>query len=277
MSEPTKEEISKVMEWIANKPAETPPAVEIVIPPMPAAIAAAVTQVMAKIGIVEKRGYNKEHSYFFAAIGDVLQEVKPAMAEAGLIIIQEEGAMTLKSNDTMLWVTYAFSLHHSSGVAWQHKIPQTGVARHGFRSGGIDDKALNKCHSAARKYFMLALFQIPTDDIPEADQDGEERPARQVEHATLRREGTEPMENSGPPIEAPQSANGEAERQRTLGRLWLKNAKLEIGDCGSEESLGTWEKKHAGTIVKLRGVDEKMHRELLTTIQDRYLMLGQPR
>jgi hypothetical protein len=28
---------------------------------------------------------------------------------------------------------------------------------------------MNKCHTAARKYFLLALFQIPTEDDADAD------------------------------------------------------------------------------------------------------------
>ena len=35
--------------------------------------------------------------------------------------------------------------------------------------GTFDDKGLNKCHTSARKYFLLSLFQIPTTDEDDAD------------------------------------------------------------------------------------------------------------
>jgi hypothetical protein len=46
---------------------------------------------------------------------------------------------------------------------------QTGMSRCRDSKGGFDDKSMNKCHTAARKYFLLALFQIPTGDIDDAD------------------------------------------------------------------------------------------------------------
>ncbi len=45
---------------------------------------------------------------------------------------------------------------------------------------GVGHKSLNKCHTAARKYFLLALFQIPTGEEADADQGENERPAKQI-------------------------------------------------------------------------------------------------
>jgi hypothetical protein len=42
---------------------------------------------------------------------------------------------------------------------------------------------LNKCHTAARKYFLLALFQIPTGDEEDADRGEDERPAKHITRA----------------------------------------------------------------------------------------------
>jgi hypothetical protein len=40
--------------------------------------------------------------------------------------------------------------------------------------GGFDDKAANKCHTAARKYFLLGLFQVPTgEDYRQPAHDGD--------------------------------------------------------------------------------------------------------
>jgi hypothetical protein len=56
-------------------------------------------------------------------------------------------------------VEYSFTVAHVSGETWPHALRQTGVSTCRNTKGGWDDKALNKCHTAARKYFLLALFR----------------------------------------------------------------------------------------------------------------------
>jgi hypothetical protein len=68
--------------------------------------------------------------------------------------------------DNVIAIEYAFTVAHTSDETWQ-PLRQTGVSTCRNTKGGWDDKALNKCHTAARKYFLLALFQIPTGE--EAD------------------------------------------------------------------------------------------------------------
>ena len=59
----------------------------------------------------------------------------------------------------------------------RHALRQTGVSTCRNSKGGWDDKSLNKCHTAARKYFLLSLFQIPTGEEDDADK-GEKARAR---------------------------------------------------------------------------------------------------
>jgi len=49
--------------------------------------------------------------------------------------------------------------------------------------GGYDDKALNKCHTTARKYFILGLFQIPTGLADDADAEEDKPPVNAAEQA----------------------------------------------------------------------------------------------
>ena len=134
---------------------------------MPAPIAEAVVAIMAKVRNVEKQGENKFHNYKFARVEDLIFQVQPAMAEAGLVITQDELSHGIEADAVML-ATYAFSLSHVSGVTWG-PVRQTGMAAARNTKGGWDDKALNKCHTAARKYFILGLFQVPAGDLPDAD------------------------------------------------------------------------------------------------------------
>lgn len=156
---------------------------------MPQAIAEAIGAVMGKVQNVEKRGENKFHNYKFARVEDLIFQVQPAMVEAGLVITQDEIGHEMAADAVML-ATYAFSLSHKSGVTWG-PIRQTGMASLKNTKGGYDDKALNKCHTAARKYFILGLFQVPAGDLPDADSE-EERPAANSGHKS-------PVEPPKPP------------------------------------------------------------------------------
>src|SRR5258707_7963793 len=80
-------------------------------------------------------------------------------------------------DDNVIAIEYAFAVAHASGETWPHVIKQTGVSTCRTSKGNWDDKCLNKCHTAARKYFLLALFQIPTGEEADADQGENERPA----------------------------------------------------------------------------------------------------
>ena len=54
--------------------------------------------------------------------------------------------------------------------------------------GTVDDKAANKCHSAARKYFLLGLLQVPVGDLPDADSDDDPAPGENGDHLDKRRD-----------------------------------------------------------------------------------------
>jgi hypothetical protein len=69
---------------------------------------------------------------------------------------------------------YEFTLAHTSGAVWPDKPAHTGMSACRNSKGGFDDKAANKCHTAARKYFLLGLFQVPTgEDYRESAHDGD--------------------------------------------------------------------------------------------------------
>jgi hypothetical protein len=140
---------------------------------MSAKVTEAINAVMGKVGYIQKKGTNSFHNYKFAAIGDVLAELQPAMQEAGLIVVQDEVSHELLESGAIMTARYAFSMLHKSGEAWPHVAHHTGMAAAKNKNGSPDDKALNKCHTAARKYFLMALFQIPTGDHADPDADGD--------------------------------------------------------------------------------------------------------
>lgn len=141
---------------------------------MPKEIAEAVIRMMEEVGYIQKTGENKFHGYKYASIEKVLEKVQPALTKVGLVITQDETGHAIVAEGQLMEATYAFALTHKSGVQ-STPVRHTGLASLRNTKGGYDDKALNKCHTAARKYFILGLFQIPTGLAVDPDDD-EDRP-----------------------------------------------------------------------------------------------------
>ena len=154
----------------------SPPATTLPAVPSGGGLVAAIAAVMNEVHVVAKRGENEFHRYRYATMGDILKEITPLLGRHGIVIFQSETGRAMFDEDNVIAIEYAFTVAHASGETWPHAIKQTGVSTCRNSKGGWDDKSLNKCHTAARKYFLLALFQIPTGEEDDADQ-GDRRPA----------------------------------------------------------------------------------------------------
>lgn len=147
----------------------------------------ALTAIMGEVGSVKKGGFNEFHKYPFARAEDVVHALQGLLSKHGVLIIQTEDGPSVGVGN-LVRQTYRFFLLHTSGetLTQVEGVPfvQTGCAAATNSKGGLDDKALNKCHTAARKYFTLALFQIPTGDFADPDQDEDQgRPPQRPQEA----------------------------------------------------------------------------------------------
>lgn len=144
-------------------------------PPLPKTecnqLIGAIAAVMEEIKPVEKGGWNKFQSYAFARIQDLLVTITPLMGKHGIVVFQHEEGREMFDNGKAIAVRYRFTIVHKSGEVWFERPLQTGLSNCRATTGAFDDKALNKCHTAARKYFLMSLFQIPTEDSEDADQE----------------------------------------------------------------------------------------------------------
>jgi hypothetical protein len=155
-------------------PTDTPaiPSLPAILPATGVAqITKAIAAVMKEIHTVAKRGQNTFHRYRYAKMEDILRQLTPLLGKHGLVIFQDEVGRSMFDNDGVIAVTYEFSVAHESGEIWPQRLRQTGASRCRDSKGGWDDKSVNKCHTAARKYFLLSLFQIPTGEEADADRD----------------------------------------------------------------------------------------------------------
>jgi hypothetical protein len=153
-----------------NAPAPTEIITTLPAVPSGGGLVAAIAAVMNEVHVVAKRGENEFHRYRYATMGDILKEITPLLGRHGIVIFQSETGRAMFDDDNVIAVEYAFTVAHASGETWPQPLRQTGVSACRNSKGGWDDKALNKCHTAARKYFLLALFQIPTGEEDDADQ-----------------------------------------------------------------------------------------------------------
>lgn len=180
---------------------------DVVTTSYPKEIAEAVAKVMGADLYVQKRGKNAFHGYKYATVGDLLDKLQPLMAEAGLIVFQHECSADMLDNGNVMVIRYQFTLAHTSGAVWPEKPVHTGMSACRNTKGGFDDKAANKCHTAARKYFLLGLFQVPTgEDYRESALDGD---ADAQDHAPPMRSQTNGATRtaSAPPPPAPRAVN----------------------------------------------------------------------
>jgi hypothetical protein len=130
-------------------------------------LAKAIASVMANVGTIQKGGFNAYHKYHYARMEDLLVALTPLMGKAGLAIFQNE--IEIKQIENRVAVTYEFSIIHESGEMWPERPRFTGMSMARDSKGNWDDKCLNKAHTAARKYFLLSLFQVPSGDFDDAD------------------------------------------------------------------------------------------------------------
>ena len=203
---------------------------------MPKEIAEAVIAMMVKVGYVQKRGENKFHGYKYATIENLLDKAQPALTDVGLVIAQDELSHAVIAEGNLMEANYAFTLHHKSGSSWG-PIRHTGLASVRNSKGGYDDKALNKCHTAARKYFILALLQVPTGEHADADEE-EDRPAL-------------------PPQTPQRTAAPQSKTAATPAEEWAGKQTIMIRTLSSVNAIDEWIKKNEAHLDRLAKADKK--------------------
>lgn len=133
-----------------------------VTPPQGTALSDRMSRVMAGIRRLKKTGWNQHHRYHFATDADVSDMVRNLLAAEGIEFNAE--VMEILSDverGKQRIVTCRFLMHFRAGdehrqLSWIAEAADTA------------DKALNKCATAAVKYFLLKNFVIATGDDADA-------------------------------------------------------------------------------------------------------------
>ncbi len=146
--------------------------------PYPASITKALHEVMTKVGYVQKKNRNDFHKYNYAGEGALLEVLRPAMVEAGLILIPSIIDQSIVDEYGNTSVRIAYTLAHTSGDVWPEKIIAVGTGNDKNSKGGIGDKGTYKAITGANKYLLFKLFQIETGDDPETTEEEVTPPAK---------------------------------------------------------------------------------------------------
>lgn len=223
-------------------------------------IATAISDVMNEVGYIQKRGTNTFHNYKFTAVGDLLAKLQPAMVKSGLVIIQNEVGHVLTDDGNVIEATYEFTLLHKSGVIWDVKPRHTGMSVCRNSKGGFDDKAINKCHTAARKYFLLSLFQIPTgeEDDPDAHE-SDVAPERALDSSPRAARAAK---------EVP-GVKDQDERTTRGAKEWGAQAILDLAKVKTLAQFKTWHSdENRGKLTRLQQYDSDLYEALHQRVDD---------
>lgn len=130
-------------------------------------IAAALHEVMAKVSYVQKTGKNTFHNYKYAGEADLLAVLRPAMVEAGLMLLPSVKSVSPVDDFGNVTVQMEYSLVHRDGDVWPEKLGAAGMGNDKAKNGSVGDKGVYKAITGANKYVLFKLFQIETGDDPE--------------------------------------------------------------------------------------------------------------
>ena len=136
---------------------------------MSAKIATALHNVMAKVTYVQKGSENKFHGYKYVSEADLLEKLRPALIEEGLILIPSVEMVRPMDDHGNTIVDMKYELVHKDGDIWPHTIRVSGCGNDRAKNGTVGDKGIYKAITGANKYFLFKLFQIETGDDPERD------------------------------------------------------------------------------------------------------------
>lgn len=132
---------------------------------MTAKILMALHKVMSEVGYVQKAQRNTHFKYNYAGEAALLAKLRPAMLDAGLMLIPSSDGDPFVDPQGRTHVVMSYTLCHKDGDVWPTplRIPGCGT--------DTQDKGTYKAITGANKYLLFKLFQIETGDDPEKEEE----------------------------------------------------------------------------------------------------------
>lgn len=127
-------------------------------------------ELVASVDYIQKRGRNDYHKYTYVTEEDLLDVLRPKMAELGLVFYPSS-AEVIDNSGSVITIRYTYTLVDA----------ETGEAAHlQVIAQGADsqDKGAYKAATGARKYALRQLVLVSTGDDPERDDDSLDKVAK---------------------------------------------------------------------------------------------------
>lgn len=130
----------------------------------------AITSIMSEGYAIAKNKRNTQQGFQYRGIDDVMNTFQPLLAKYRVFLVpevleQQRQERVTKDGKTLLYsilrMKYTFCAEDGSSVS-------AVVIGEGMDSG---DKASNKAMAVAMKYAMFQVFCIPTEEMPDPDED----------------------------------------------------------------------------------------------------------
>lgn len=130
----------------------------------------AITSIMSEGYAIAKNKRNTQQGFQYRGIDDVMNTFQPLLAKYRVFLVpevleQQRQERITKDGKTLLYsilrMKYTFCAEDGSSVS-------AVVIGEGMDSG---DKASNKAMAVAMKYAMFQVFCIPTEEMPDPDED----------------------------------------------------------------------------------------------------------
>lgn len=250
---------------------------------MSAKIATALHQVMSAVSYVQKTGKNAFHGYKYAGEADLLEVLRPAMVEAGLLLIPSISEVRPIDEYGNSVVIVEYTLAHKDGDVWPHPIRAAG-AGNDKNKNGIGDKGVYKALTGANKYLLFKLFQIETGDDPETgDTRGDHRDPSPPKPPAPRTPNVERDRHFGNAADEIRSGEngipGKAANAEPTAKEWANSieahhwiqgeAVTQINAIGNPKSLGEWQAANRESLEALETHCTKRHGWLMNKINER--------
>lgn len=251
-----------------------------------------LARVMGEMSRMKKSGKNTHFDYKFVTADDVANKVRQLLAAQNVAFFAaivgrelvgisrtytDKKTGEIQTSTLNRWVVnFEFTFACGDTGATETK-PWSSEA------DSADDKGINKCATAAEKYFLLKTFIVSTGDEPDADADGASRRAnaQQRQQPTPTQPTSASVSKTGTPDAAPKvsapaastnttpAANGGSAKQEffpeaqgavvipipVLGDLDMQ----ELGRRAFHEQLVGGRKHWNDLIVKMRDVEGLLH------------------
>jgi len=137
--------------------------------PAPKGLFAKLAKILGTVGRVEKRGHNDFHKYDYATESDIVDEIRPKLAEANVFLFTSVAKCDVqeyvKDNGKKSRIARVTTKHTfadgDTGETWEVQ----GVGE----GEDVGDKAVYKAITGAEKYALTKNFMISTGEDPEKD------------------------------------------------------------------------------------------------------------